>query len=73
MRLSLAAFFTLAFISGLQSVSPLTSLQGQYGRWEGLSTLACYLVLYLVAHNVAANKKLLKPLFLAVIISSILV
>ncbi|MHB8841634.1 MAG: O-antigen ligase family protein [Candidatus Aquicultor sp.] len=73
MRLPLVAFFMLVFISGLQSVSPPTSLQGQYGRWEGLSTLACYVALYLVAHNVAANKRLLKPLFLAILISSILV
>lgn len=73
MRFPLTAFFVLAFISGPQSISPLISLAGQYGRWEGLSTLTCYVILYLAAHNAAANKKLLKPLFSAVLISSLLV
>ncbi|MBE0448025.1 MAG: O-antigen ligase family protein [Actinobacteria bacterium] len=46
---------------------------GQYGRWEGLSTIACYFILYLAAHSIARDKQIIRPLFIAILVSSTLV
>jgi len=73
LRIPLIGFFAIVFISSLQSVHPLTSFFGQYGRWEGLWTITCYFVLYLAAHSAAKNHNLAKPFFLAILIPATLV
>ncbi len=73
---ALGAFFILAVLSTLQSIHTPTSLFGQYGRWEGLVTIACYFVLYLAAHNIWARKRsadFTRTFFLALLASSVLV
>ncbi|HZD60931.1 MAG TPA: O-antigen ligase family protein [Anaerolineae bacterium] len=73
LKLPVGAFFIFMLLSGVQSVHPLTSLFGQYGRWEGMLTIVCYLVLFAAGHGIAKHKDVVKPLFLAVLISSVLV
>lgn len=73
LRVPLISFFAIVFLSSLQSVHPLTSFFGQYGRWEGLWTIACYFILYLAAHSVANSHSLRKPFFLAILIPATLV
>ncbi|MEW5705922.1 MAG: O-antigen ligase family protein [Actinomycetota bacterium] len=67
----LIAFFFVAVLSSLQSIHPLTSILGQYGRWEGLLTISCYLILYLTAHKLAERKELLNSLHLSLLASSL--
>lgn len=72
----MGVFFILAVLSALQSVHVPTSLFGQYGRWEGLLSIACYLILYLAAHNIWAIKgsaDFTRMFFLALLASSLLV
>jgi len=73
LRVPLIGFFAIVILSSMQSVQPLTSFFGQYGRWECLWTITCYFILYLAAHSVAKSRSLAKPFFLAVLIPATLV
>lgn len=63
----LFALVAATAVSGILSVHPMTSLLGQYGRWEGITTSASYLVLFAAAYGTAGNPAARKPLFLAAI------
>jgi len=73
LTLPLITFFSIALLSSLQSIHPLTSLNGQYGRWEGMMTIVCYFVIYLAASSAAKNTSVFKPLFIAMLSSAALV
>ena len=73
LTLPILAFFSIAVLSGIQSVHPLTSLNGQYGRWEGLSTTATYLILFAAAYGIAKDRTKHRPVTLAIIGSAVVV
>ncbi|MBS3909772.1 MAG: O-antigen ligase family protein [Actinobacteria bacterium] len=73
LTLPLLAFFSITILSGIQSVHPLTSLNGQYGRWEGLTTTATYLILFAAAYGIAKDKAKHRPVTLAIIGSAVVV
>lgn len=73
LTLPIIALFSIAIISTLQSVHPLTSLNGQYGRWEGLTTIATYLILFAAAYGIAKDKTKHRPVALAFIGSAAIV
>lgn len=73
LQLPVAAFLFLALLSSLKSVHPITSIMGQYARWEGLLTISCYFILYAAAFSITKREKAVKPFLMVMIWSSLLV
>jgi putative inorganic carbon (HCO3(-)) transporter len=73
LRMPIILFFGVALISSMQSVHPLTSLFGQYGRWEGLISITCYIVLYCAAFRAARNERAFGLIIATMLASALLV
>lgn len=61
------AYLIVFIISALLSINPLMSLLGTYKRFEGLSAVVCYLILFYVTVNFVSTKKRLYLLIITLV------
>lgn len=74
LNLPILAFFIISALATIFSINPWISILGFYKRYEGLSTLFIYLILFFVTINFAGGKKFQKKILwvicLVVLLSS---
>ncbi|MEW6680581.1 MAG: O-antigen ligase family protein [bacterium] len=70
--LPITAYLLVSTLATIFSVSPLLSFIGFYRRYEGLSTLMIYIILFYVTVNFINNRKLLKLTINTAILAGVL-